>query len=183
MGWRHPISLPCLALPLCLACGEPTPEAAPRGEPPSIAAPRSGIRFDPGTLRPGDRVGALVLDSIAARRTVIDSSWVGLARFRGALELSGATFRHPDPEAQAVCFEADAESAVRLPRWAGDERRPWFCFENPAAAAQALGGPSDGIRATVVVDRFTIHRGLTDEVNSARFVRLVRGGAPVRPDS
>lgn len=147
----------------------------------STEAPRPGIRFDPGTLRAGAPIGALVLDSIAASRTVVDSTYVGLARFRGALELSGTTFRHPDPDAQAVCFEAESASAARMPRWAGDERRPWFCFENRTEAAQALGPPGEGVGATLVIDRFTIYRGLTDEVNSARFVRLVRGGAPARP--
>src|SRR3712207_7969887 len=61
-----------------------------------------------------------------------------------------------------VCFEADAESAARLPRWGGDDRRPWFCFENQAQARRALGPPSDGVKATVVIDRFVIHRGLSD---------------------
>ena len=67
-------------------------------------------------------------------------------------------------------------SAARLPRWLGDERRPWFCFENRDAAARALGPPSEGVQATIVIERFTIHRGGSDEVNSASFVRLVRGG-------
>jgi hypothetical protein len=32
--------------------------------------------------------------------------------------------------------------------------------------------PPFEVQATVVIDRFTIHRGLSDEVNSARFVRV-----------
>jgi hypothetical protein len=162
-------------------CGEP-----PSGEPsrgassPAIEA-RPGIRFDPATVRAGDRVGTLVLDSISARRAVVDSSYVGSARFRGELELRGATMLHPEPDARAHCFEADPPSAARLPRWAGDERRPWFCFENGSEAARALGPPSEGVEATVVIDRFTIHRGLTDEVNSARLVRRVREGPAARP--
>jgi len=142
------------------------------------ATPRSGIRFDPPSLRSGMRVGDLIADSVAARRTVADSSFVGIARFRGQIELSGWTLRNPDPDLHRIltCFEADSASAARLPRWAGDERRAWFCFTNRAEAARALGPPSEGVRATIVVDEFTIHRGLSDEVNSARLVRLVRGG-------
>jgi hypothetical protein len=137
---------------------------------------RPGIRFDPATLRPGIRVGELVADSVSAQRTVIDSTYVGIAHFRGEIELNGQTMRHPesDVRAKAICFEADSLSAARLPRWQGDERRPWFCFTNEAEARRALGPPSDGVGATVVIDRFTIHRGLTDEVNSARLVRVVR---------
>ena len=141
-------------------------------------APRPGIRFDPASLRKGTSVGALVLDSITVRQAVVDSTHVGMARFRGEIRLSGWTMRHPDPDANRVvtCFEADSSSASRLPRWRGDERRPWFCFSNRVEAAQALGPPSEGVPATIVVDQFTIHRGMSDEVNSARFLRLVRGG-------
>jgi hypothetical protein len=138
--------------------------------------PRPGIRFDPAKVRRGSTVGELVIDSIIARQAVADTVYVGTARFRGAIELSGWTMRHPDPDAYRVvtCFEADTSSAARLPRWDGDERRAWFCFSNRAEAAQALGPPSAGVPATIVVDQFTIHRGFSDEVNSARFIRRVR---------
>lgn len=144
---------------------------------PNVAT-RSGIPFDPSTVRVGAEIGSLVLDSITARMA-LDSSHVGTARFRGEIRLSGWTMRHPDADAYRVmtCFEADSASAARLPRWRGDERRPWFCFSNRGDAARALGPPSDGVPVTVIIDRFTIHRGLSDEVNSARLVRLVRRGA------
>jgi hypothetical protein len=112
------------------------------------------------------------LDSIDVR-TAFDSTRVGTARFSGLVELSGAKLRHFDSDSDALCFEADSASAARLPRWAGDERRAWFCFSNRAAAQSALGPPGDSTSATVVIDRLTIHRGLSDEVNSARFVRAV----------
>jgi hypothetical protein len=142
----------------------------------SHRTPRPGIRFDASSLKPGMRVGTLVADSVIAQRTVVDSTWVGTAAFRGQIELSGWTLRHTDPDLYHVvtCFEADSSSAARLPRWAGDERRTWFCFSNRPQAAQALGPPSEGVRATILIDRFTIHRGLSDDVNIARFVRIVR---------
>lgn len=142
--------------------------------------PRPGIRFDPGSLKRGVAIGTLVVDSITARQTVVDSSLVGMARFKGEIQLSGWTLRNPDPDLyrQLTCFEADSSSAARLPRWQGDERRAWFCFSNRAEAARALGPPSEGLPFTIVIDEFTIHRGMSDEVNSARFIRLVRSGAP-----
>ena len=145
----------------------------------SLAAPsQPGIRFDPVALRPGTPVGELVAESVDARRTPLDSSYVGVARFRGRMRLSGWTLRNPDPDLYdvAVCFEADSASASRLPRWSGDERRPWFCFGNRHDAARALGPASEGVPATIVIERFTINRGLSDQVNSAWFVQLVRGG-------
>ena len=141
----------------------------------SHGTPRPGIRFDPADVRRGTRIGTLSIDSIEFRRAM-DSTLVGTARFRGEIALGGWTMRHPDPDAYraVTCFEADSASAAQLPRWAGDERRPWFCFSNRTEAARALGPPSEGVRATIVIDRFTIHRGMSDEVNSARFLRRLR---------
>ena len=146
---------------------------------PSVRPFRPGVRFNPMDIRPGATVGHLVLDSIDARRVLADSVVVGVARFRGEIELTGATMRHPDPDPGPVCFEADSASAARLPRWSGDERRAWFCFSNHDQATRVLGPPSEGVRLKVVIDRFTIHSGLSDEVNSARLVRAERaaGGA------
>jgi hypothetical protein len=160
------LTLVALALVVC--------SEAPHNDAPPAEPLRPGVRFDPATLRAGTSVGSLVADSVTARRTPIDSTYFGTARFRGEIELSGQTMRHPESDVQSVCFEADSLSAARLPRWQGDERRPWFCFTNDAEARRALGPPSGGVGATVVIDRFTIHRGLSDEVNSARLVRGVR---------
>ena len=137
--------------------------------------PRPGIRFDPSTLRRQARIGTLIVDSIHTVRAM-DSTWIGTVRFRGDIQLSGWTLRNPDPDLYRVltCFEADSMSAARLPRWSGDERRAWFCFSNRADAARALGPPSEGVPATIVVDEFTIHRNFSDAVNSVRFVRRVR---------
>ena len=142
--------------------------------------PRPGIRFDPAKLQRGMSVGSLVADTVAANVTLTDLSYVGTARFTGEIQLKGWTLRHPDPDLHRIvtCFEADSSSAARLPRWAGDERRAWFCFSNRAEAASALGPPSEGVQATIVVDEFTIYRGLSDEVNVSRFVRLVRREPP-----
>lgn len=153
---------------LLIGCGEAPQEAGERLE----RGTRPGIRFDPATIRPGDSVGVLVLDSVVARRNLVDSTRVGVARFRGRLELSGRVIRHPneDLRGETACFEIDAESGARLPRWLHDERRAWFCFTNPREAAAALG-PSDAeVEGTIMIDDYTIHRGFSDEVNSARFI-------------
>jgi hypothetical protein len=87
--------------------------------------------------------------------------------------LAGRTFRHPDgADYPFPCFEADSATSSRLPRWKGDERRSWFCFENPEEASARLGGPAPDRPATIRIDRFTIHRNLTDAVNSARLTAV-----------
>jgi len=115
----------------------------------------------------------MTLESIEVE-VAIDSTRIGTARFSGQLELSGWTKRHFEADLRDVdiCFEADSTSAARMPRWRGDERRAWFCFENQTEARRMLGPPSDSTPTTVIVDRFNLRRGLTDEVNSARLVRV-----------
>ena len=146
-----------------------------RGMPDASAARpyRSGVRFDPSGIKSGDSIAGLVVDSVALRRAY-DSTLLGDVRFRGEVALSGRTMRHPDhPDFRAVCFEADSASGERLPRWMGDERRAWFCFED-REAERLLAPPGVERDASVVVDRFTIHMGMSDEVNGARLVRVVR---------
>ena len=176
----HIAALLCLFELGLTSCREADRTATPRTDTiPSAGAARPrrprqhGLRFDPAALRPGTRIGEVVTDSVAARPSPIDSTYIGVARFRGQIELSGWTIRHFDADARDIesCVEADSASASRLPRWLGDERRPWFCFENPADAMRSLGPPSDGVPVTLVIERFTIHRGHSDQVNTARFVR------------
>jgi hypothetical protein len=171
------------ALVTCVTLVACASERVPDDSPPDTTSVRPigrpGLRFDPATTTKGTVIGVLTLDSIDAHRAH-DSSFVGTARFGGQIELSGATLRNFDPDlsGKLTCFEADSTSSARLPRWSGDERRSWFCFTNNDDAARALGPPSDSVQATIVVDSFTIHRNLSDAVNSARFVRLLSGGAP-----
>lgn len=167
---------PALGLLLLIAgCSEPPADASGDAAP-VVVESQPGIRFDPGRLRQGDAVGDLVADSVAARRSAVDSTHVGSVTFRGRLQLSGRLMEHPEADLRetVVCFEADAASAGRMPRWRHDARRPWFCFVNPADARRALA-PSDSVTSmTIVIEGFTIHRGLTDEVNTARFAHRVR---------
>lgn len=157
------------------ACERQQPAEQPRASDTASHADarpfRAGIVFDPSTTRPGQRVGTLVLESISATPTVIDSTLVGTARFRGEIELRGQRMAHHDSDITVPCFEADSLSASRLPRWRGDERRMWFCFANEAVATRALAGTREGDSLSVVIDDFTIYRQFSDVVNSARFIR------------
>jgi hypothetical protein len=167
----------------CLSCSDARSDAASTGANGESALAvvgrpsQPGIRFDPSTLQPGQRIGDLVAESVSAQRTVVDSTWVGQATFRGELEITGRIFPHPDADLRetTTCFEADSASAARLPRWAADERRPWFCFDNRAVANRAIHQQA-GVDSvlTILIDRFTIHRNLSDAVNAASFVRVVR---------
>lgn len=77
-----------------------TPSAPPEPQAHSAQPFRPGIRFDPTLVRPGDSVGVLVLDTIDAHATIVDSTRVGMAHFRGRIELSGRVVPHFDATAR-----------------------------------------------------------------------------------
>lgn len=165
-------ALPLCALLLVGACG---PDAEAKGESELAAdrpaGPRPPLIFDPPSLRRGAEIGEMRVDSLDVVWGEGVGEWVGVVRFTGAVRLTGSAIPHlVDPEADAVCFEADSASGRRLPRWPGDERRPWFCFENTDDARRMLGSADSARPATVMVDRFTTVRAFTDAVNSARLV-------------
>ena len=139
--------------------------------------------FDPAQVAVGDTVAGL---RVAARdvRRAADGEWVGTVRFAGTVVVRGRMMAHPDyPDVAAPCFAVDSASAARLPRWAGDTRRAWLCFENPAAARERLGAPDAPRAATLTLAAFTVHYARSDVVNTARLVRAdsVRVLAPGAP--
>lgn len=129
-----------------------------------------GVVFDPGSLKRGTKIGELLVDSVGTTFIERDSTWIGSVRFLGELELTGRTMKHFDADSRAVCFEADSASAMRLPRWQRDSRRPWFCFDDTARAEELLGLPGLERMVRVRVADFTIHRNMSDAVNSARLI-------------
>lgn len=126
-------------------------------------------------------MGPFRAESVAVVWAEAVDEWTGTVRFVGAVWLTGGTIRHFDhPEVDAACFEADPRSAPLLPRWPGDERRPWFCFENDSVARRLLGAPDRVGPAEVLIDRFTSVRAFTDAVNTARLVDARPPGASGR---
>jgi hypothetical protein len=170
--------LGCLGVAACRTSEQDQVEADP--DPAGAARAQIGVIFDPSRVRVGDAIAGLVVDRVTVSRAAVDSSFVGDIAFRGEIELSGRKIPHFEADVSgAACFEADSTSAAKLPRWAGDRRRAWFCFSNVASATRALGPSSTGPPVRVVIADFIIHRGLSDQVNSARFVRLVRDSASI----
>jgi hypothetical protein len=166
--WRFVV-----AVTVSAACAGDAETAARVGEVP-------GIVFDPGRTQVNDTVGGIVVEAITAERNVVDSTLVASAHFRGEVRLSGSTIPHFDADLRGstVCFEADSASAMRLPRWQHDTRRPWFCFTNHTDAVEQLAQPGTEHAADIVIDDFVIHRGLSDQVNSARLIRVLNGRPP-----
>ena len=172
------ITLTVIAAVACAGSGEVRDDTSAAADTRRTAAATPSNVFDPASVQVGDTVASLVIEEIRPERAST-GEWVGSARFRGGLTLDGRTFAHPDgADYPYPCFEADSTSALRLPRWKGDERRPWFCFENGADASAAMGTAA-GRAYSIGIERFTIHRNLSDAVNSARFVGI--RGAGVTP--
>jgi hypothetical protein len=162
------------------ACSESEQRPDTTNAPPPRPA-RAGVHFHPDTVKPGSHIGPLRVDSIRLR-DVAGGRDADIAYFTGELTLTGQTLRHPDADLglTTVCFEADSASAAQMPRWTEDLRRSWFCFSNRAEAARTLAAPGESVSASIVIDRFINIRGSSDEVNSARLVRVVN---KVKPDS
>jgi hypothetical protein len=105
------------------------------------------------------------------------------------LELQGTYERRTDAYSRqvlgdAVCFVVDERFESRLPRPAGDERRPWFCFSNVAQAMKAFalspGRKGCGMRgpATITVSGYALAKGDGEAVDRARLERVLAKGAP-----
>jgi hypothetical protein len=165
-----------LAVLVGLGCGSDEARVESSGTDPDTAGAaraRIGVLFDPLRVRVGDTVAGLAVTRVEVTRAALDSSPIGSIAFAGPLPLGGRTIRHFDPDARGTsCFEADSASAATMPRWVGDRRRAWFCFSNAAEARRALG--TGEREARIVVDSLVIHRGFSDQVNEARFVRALR---------
>jgi hypothetical protein len=181
---RRTVVLGCALCAAAAAGCSPAEDPPPAGDRPipadqpavdGEAAPgRAGILFSPDTLAAGARIGELLLDSARASDPAAGRD-AGSAFFTGEIPLSGRTVAHPDADAaeRSVCFEPDPPSAARLPRWEGDQRRIWFCFENHVEAARTLAPPGRPVEALIVIDRYTIQYGASDEVNTARLAWVV----------
>jgi hypothetical protein len=134
-------------------------------------------RFDPTTIRPGTEFLGLTVTSANVSRSVTDESYIGDVRFAGDIELVGRYHPHFDyPENQAKCFSVAETSVPKLPRWPDDERRVWFCFENQEFAIRELGAAGTSGDATIVVRRYMTVRSMSDVVDEAELVSVVRRG-------
>lgn len=159
-------------LSVLVGCASDVPPAKGPARAPGDA-PRAvggGIIFNPSLVQVGDTVAGLRVATRDVRRA-LDGAAVGTVGFAGTLTLTGQTMAHPDADVAMTCFEADSASAARMPRWAGDTRRAWFCFANPDEARVQLGSPPPPRTAVLTLSEFTIHYARSDVVNTARLVR------------
>lgn len=92
--------------------------------------------------------------------------------YRGSVIVSGE-YKAFSPTAVFVggqlCFYADEETGYLIPRENGDERNPWFCFNNPEKAKKMLGIDSGKIfsdekvayvygKATVKISNYVVDK-------------------------
>ncbi len=84
----------------------------------------------------------------------------------------------------AVCFIPDAKSEKAIPRFAGDDRRAWFCFSNLSAAMKGFALPAGrkgcGMRGTahIVVSDYVVSREGGESVDKARLERVLSKSTP-----
>jgi hypothetical protein len=140
----------------------------------AIRAASATLVLDPATIKIGDTLGGLRVAHVDISKAAEDMGYVGDVRFDGEVTISGDRMTHPDfPDVKEVCMTVDSASATRLPRFPGDGRRRWLCFENRDAAARQVGEAGTRGALTVVIDRYQTVRHFTDAYDTATFVRLV----------
>lgn len=177
---RRRFALGLLLLAACRPSGDAAedrprasaPAAAPADTAPWMQRPASAPAanvFDPDRVRMGDTVAGMRVAEVLVERAA-DGEPVGTVRFAGEARVRGRRGAHPDTDVDLPCFFADSASGGRLPRFAGDARRPWFCLTNAADARRLL--PADTATRSIVIDRFVYQYARIDVVNTARLVRV-----------
>jgi hypothetical protein len=135
----------------------------------------------------GDTFLGLRVVDVAVHRVFEDSIWAGRVRFAGEIAVTGVFQQHFDyPEPEELCFHVDdAASRDRVPGFAPDvwtaaNQKTWFCFTNPEQARARLGVGDPPLRATIIVDDYTVLREFSDVFDTARLVDVVRVAGPAR---
>jgi hypothetical protein len=138
-----------------------------------VSSPAADNIFDPAQVEPGDRVLGLEVTRVNVSRMEPQDQWVGTVNFEGEVTVSGiySAYTPADLNESFPCFNVDENSAEQLPRFPEDQRRTWFCFDNPEGVLQALGEPSNQ-SVSIVIDRFEYAYIPSDVTNRATFVRV-----------
>jgi hypothetical protein len=162
-----------LGLLVALACQPPETEPgnALQGEPPH--------RFDAASVRPGMRIAGLEVAEVDLRQSVIDATFVGSVRFRGATTVGGTPFLLDD-DSRLLCFLVGPDSAAHLPRLRHDDRRPWFCFDDQDHARARLEPLLDRPVRVVIADFRTVYE-FTDAFDTATLVAVEQEAATPSP--
>ena len=132
--------------------------------------------LDPAQHAVGATLTGLRLTGLTATPSTEEpGGWVGSARFAGTVNVSGHYGSHPAyPELGELCFFPDAASGERLPRFANDHRKTWFCFTNRREAVQRLAPPPSSGTAEIVIDDFHYVFEHSDVNNAARLVEVLQ---------
>lgn len=131
--------------------------------------------FDPRQLEPGEEFMGLEVVSVQAD-SLPNYGVTGRVQFQGQIAVSGTY----EPNHQLAgntekpCFVVDEAAAKQLPRFLGDDRQVWFCFNNPEVAKQQLGGEdSQPKKAVIVINDYETVYYPSDAFDTATLVRVI----------
>lgn len=131
--------------------------------------------FDPRQLQPGDEFMGLKVVSVQTN-SLPNYGVIGRVKFRGQIALTG-TYEpnHQLPgDTEIPCFVVDEAAAKQLPRFQGDDRQVWFCFNNPETAKQQLGGQeTQPKKAIIAIDDYETVYYPSDVFDTATLVRVI----------
>jgi hypothetical protein len=140
-----------------------------------IEEPRTENVFDPTKLQIGSRFMGLKVTKMDAtcKTNGYDGMYLGTATFQGKIIISGIyNPRYEIEGGEDVCFNVAQQDDLKLPRMWGEQRVPWFCFDNPARAKQLLG-TEKALQIQIVIDNFTIVHEPKGVYNRATLVGVI----------
>jgi len=131
--------------------------------------------FDPRQLQPGEEFMGLEVVSVQTD-SLPEYGVIGRVQFRGQIALTGTY--EPNHQlsgnTKIPCFVVDEAAAKQLPRFRGDDRQVWFCFNNPEVAKQQLGGQdTQPKKAIIAIDDYETVYYPSDVFDTATLVRVI----------
>ena len=156
-----------------IASTSPTPSVQPEESLPEPTENPYTIKFDPATIKPGNKVGSMKLKSISGFKSSGPTEDAYVANFTGRVTVTGTvTYSDDAPEAFSVCMiDLTPESLAQLPQGKGDTGNISFCFSNPDLVKAKLAGAT---KATVIIDNYLIPYIPVDASIGADFVSVVK---------
>lgn len=128
--------------------------------------------FNPSELKVGDHFLGLKISEMKV--VCKQEKYIGKVTFQGEAIVSGVyDLSYPLEDSEGICFEIALQAEKNLPRMLGDDRQPWFCFDNQEKAKKVFNGSKNAFFAKIVINDFQIIYEPKGVFNRANLVKVI----------